>query len=151
MATSGLENRQAPLSMSPEEFRAAGHRLVDEIAGFLESLKHRPPNKDEAPSALRALLPARLEEGGHDASRLLAETVPLLLEHSLFNGASPLLRLHHVLAGPDRRTGGPARRGREPQPGRLAALADRVGDRGPVGALDRRADRACRTRPRACS
>lgn len=86
MSTSGLESRQAPLSMAPEEFRAAGHRLVDEIAGFLESLTHRPLNKDEAPSALRALLPARLEEGGQDASRLLAETVPLLLEHSLFNG-----------------------------------------------------------------
>lgn len=58
MAASGLGARRAPLSMGAEEFRAAGHLLLDEIAAFLEAMPRGPVNRDETPSALRALLPA---------------------------------------------------------------------------------------------
>jgi aromatic-L-amino-acid decarboxylase len=78
--------RTAPLEMTPQAFRDAGHRLVDEIAAFLESLPGRPVTKDEAPTALRALLPEALPDAGTPAGRLLAETAPLLFGHSLFNG-----------------------------------------------------------------
>jgi aromatic-L-amino-acid decarboxylase len=83
---SRLRRRCAPLEMSADEFRQVGHRLIDDIAAFLESLRDRPVNQDEKPSALRSLLPARLPEEGTSADRLLEETVPLLVEHSLFNG-----------------------------------------------------------------
>jgi aromatic-L-amino-acid/L-tryptophan decarboxylase len=86
MTADDLRDRRAPLEMSPEAFREAGHRLVDEIAAFLESLARRPVTRDEAPSALRALLPAGLPDEGTPAGELLAEAAPLLFEHSLLNG-----------------------------------------------------------------
>ncbi len=81
-----LRRRRPALEMSPEDFREAGHRLVDEIAGFLQSLAGRPVNRDESPSALRRLLPPALGEQGTPPGELLAEAAPLLFEHSLFNG-----------------------------------------------------------------
>ena len=81
-----LERRKAPLEMGAEEFKKAGHRLVDDVAAFLESLPRGPVNRDEAPRELRGLLPDRLPEGGRDASSLLEEAVSLLAGHSLFNG-----------------------------------------------------------------
>ena len=86
MTANDLRDRRAPLEMSPEAFREAGHRLIDEIAAFLESLPRRPVTRDEAPSALRALLPAALEDEGTPPGELLAEAAPLLFDHSLFNG-----------------------------------------------------------------
>ncbi len=81
-----LASRAAPLEMTPEEFRRAGHRLVDDVAGFLESLPRRPVARDETPPAVRSLLPAALPQTGTDAARLLAETAPILFDHSAFNG-----------------------------------------------------------------
>ena len=37
-----IESRKPPVEMSPEEFQAAGHMLVDQIAAFLSSLPERP-------------------------------------------------------------------------------------------------------------
>jgi glutamate/tyrosine decarboxylase-like PLP-dependent enzyme len=86
MNTTDPRPRTAPLEMSADEFRAAGHRLIDAIAAFLEALPSRPVTRDETPTALRALLPKALPERGSDAGALLDATVPLLVEHSLFNG-----------------------------------------------------------------
>src|SRR5512143_2717801 len=72
--------------MTGDEFRAAGHRLVDEIAAFLETLSARPVTRDEAPRDVRRLLPARLPAEGKRASDLLEEAAGLLFDHSLFNG-----------------------------------------------------------------
>ena len=86
MATTDPRARTAPLEMSPDEFREAGHRLVDAIGGFLASLPSRSVTRDETPSALRSLLPPALPERGAPAARLLEAAAPLLVEHSLFNG-----------------------------------------------------------------
>ncbi|HYN03786.1 MAG TPA: pyridoxal-dependent decarboxylase [Vicinamibacteria bacterium] len=86
MKANNLRDRRAPLEMSPEAFREAGHQLVDQIAAFFESLPGRPVTRDEAPSALRALLPAALEDEGAPPGELLAEAAPLLFDHSLLNG-----------------------------------------------------------------
>jgi aromatic-L-amino-acid decarboxylase len=87
MARTGLRRpRTVPLEMSADEFREAGHRLVDAIGAFLESLPSRPVTRDETPTALRALMTAELPRDGRPAGALLAEAVPLLFEHSLFNG-----------------------------------------------------------------
>lgn len=84
---SGLHHRVAPMEMSAEEFRDLGHRLVDDIAAFLETLADRPVNRDESPTEVRALLPeGALPDEGSTAKDLLAEVTPLLFEHSLFNG-----------------------------------------------------------------
>ena len=82
-----IERREAPLEMSPEEFRAAGHRLVERIADLLGSLPARPVTPGESPQALRELLGnGSLPESGAPAGRLLDETASLLIDHSLFNG-----------------------------------------------------------------
>jgi glutamate/tyrosine decarboxylase-like PLP-dependent enzyme len=82
-----LERRDAPLEMSPEAFREAGHRMVDELADFLGSIRERPVAPDLTPSEVRALLPqGGLPEEGQDPRELLAETVPLVLDRSLLNG-----------------------------------------------------------------
>jgi glutamate/tyrosine decarboxylase-like PLP-dependent enzyme len=86
MDTTDLGSRKAPLEMTPEAFREAGHRLVDEIAAFLGSLPGRPVAPDDTPSAVRRLLPGRLPEQGAEATALLAEAAPLVFDHSAFNG-----------------------------------------------------------------
>jgi len=79
--------RDAPLEMSPEEFRRLGHDLVDQIAAWLGSLPGRPVNRDESPTELRELLPGGgLPDEGRDPGLLLREAVSLLADHSLFNG-----------------------------------------------------------------
>jgi aromatic-L-amino-acid decarboxylase len=78
--------RAAPLEMAPEEFRRAGHRVVDEIAAFLDSLPRRPVVPPDTPAQVRALLPSALPQTGTDAATLLSEVAPLLFDHSAFNG-----------------------------------------------------------------
>ena len=73
MSTTKRTDRDAPLEMTPDEFRVAGHRLVDDIAAFLESLPGRPVAPDLTPGAVRSLLPADLPDAGTDAATLLAE------------------------------------------------------------------------------
>ena len=83
-----LMKRRAPLEMEPDEFREVGHRLVDEIAAQLSTLKKRPvtpaPSLAEVQQALGAEDP--LPETGTAAGPLLSRAVDLLFEHSLFNG-----------------------------------------------------------------
>jgi aromatic-L-amino-acid/L-tryptophan decarboxylase len=74
------------LEMSPEEFRAAGYRLVDRIAEFLESIPQRPVVPPVTPASLNRLLPRDgLPERGSPASQLLEEATQLLFENSLLS------------------------------------------------------------------
>lgn len=74
------------LEMSPEEFRAAGHRLVDQIAEFLESIPQRPVVPPVTPAALRRLLPSDgLPERGASGGELLEEVTGLLFDNSLLS------------------------------------------------------------------
>jgi aromatic-L-amino-acid decarboxylase len=79
--------RQSPLSMDAATFRALGHRLVDQLAEFLESLPQLPVTRDESPSVVRAAfdLDGDLPEEGTAPGPLLEKTTRLLFEHSLFN------------------------------------------------------------------
>jgi glutamate/tyrosine decarboxylase-like PLP-dependent enzyme len=73
--------------MRGEEFRAIGHRLVDQIAEFLDGLPKRPVTPAESPQALRKLLgDGKLPEHGVPAQGLVEEAAGLLFNHSLFNG-----------------------------------------------------------------
>ena len=80
--------RHSALAMNAATFRALGHRLVDQLAEFLESLPRGPVTHDESPAAVRDALDlaGRLPESGVDPGPLLERTAQLLFEHSLFNG-----------------------------------------------------------------
>ena len=82
------EKRESPLAMGSAEFRALGARLIDRIAGFLDSLPQRPVTPAESPSDVRIALGAEraLPQLGADPSMLLDHAADLLFDHSLFNG-----------------------------------------------------------------
>ncbi len=92
--------RKAALAMSPEQFRALGHALVERIASELAALPARPVATGAArPHAIRTRLGERgLPSCGEDAGRVLEEAGELLFEatprtaHPRFHGyiaASP--------------------------------------------------------------
>ena len=90
------EPRNAPLEMSPEEFRALGYRLVDRVAEFLGSLPSRPVSPGESPREIRAILgDSHLPERGTAAEPLLDDAVRLLVEHSLVQWPSALYGIHY--------------------------------------------------------
>lgn len=82
-----IANRTSPLAISSNEFRSAGHQLVDRIADFLDSLPTRPVTPGESPSAIREALDAgrSLPREGTDPAQLLDHAATLLFDHSLFN------------------------------------------------------------------
>lgn len=73
--------------MDAAAFRALGHRLVEQLADFLESVPHRPVTRDQSPSAVRDALALNgaLPEEGTAPGPLLERTATLLFDHSLFN------------------------------------------------------------------
>ena len=80
-------DKRPALDMPPEEFRALGHDLVDQIADFYASLSSRKISSGLDLNAVQAVLgSADLPEEGTDPAALLAETAPLLFDHSLHNG-----------------------------------------------------------------
>ena len=80
--------RRTPLDIDPATFRALGHRLVDDIAAFLESLPSRPVTRGQPPSTVREALGLGrpLPEHGTEPAQLLDRTAPLLFDNSLLNG-----------------------------------------------------------------
>jgi aromatic-L-amino-acid/L-tryptophan decarboxylase len=79
--------RHAPIEMDKEEFRKAGHQLIDTIADFLQTIDQRPVTKGETAKQLKALLgEASLPADGNDAMNIITKASELLLDHSLFNG-----------------------------------------------------------------
>ena len=59
--------------MTPEEFRAAGHTLVDWIADYRAQLPNRPVQADVRPGEVAAALPAEPPEGGEAVAALIAD------------------------------------------------------------------------------
>ncbi|HEY4612880.1 MAG TPA: hypothetical protein VII11_07860, partial [Bacteroidota bacterium] len=51
-----MSARHSPVEMSPEEFRAAGHQLVDTIAEYLAEIRNLPLTRSENPSQIRKVL-----------------------------------------------------------------------------------------------
>lgn len=105
------EVRKSPVAMSGEEFRSAGHRLVDRIADFIDSLPQGKVTPGESPSVVREALDAArgLPEHGENAGALLDRAAELVFNHSLFNahprfwgyvtaGAAPIGMLGEMLA-----------------------------------------------------
>jgi aromatic-L-amino-acid/L-tryptophan decarboxylase len=80
--------REVALAMDADEFREAGHALVDRLADFLEGIPAGPVTRGESPVEVRAALggEARMPEIGSDPRALLDRAADLLFEHSLLNG-----------------------------------------------------------------
>jgi len=79
--------RSALAEISGAEFRAAGHQLVERIAGYLDGLRAQPVTHGESPRQVRdALGRGSLPDSGRSAAALLEEITPLLFDHSLHNG-----------------------------------------------------------------
>jgi len=79
--------RTAPVDMSSAEFREAGHELIEQIAGFFESLPDKSLTLAETPAQVRSLIGTQgLPSQGKPARELLREVGPLLFDHSLHNG-----------------------------------------------------------------
>jgi aromatic-L-amino-acid/L-tryptophan decarboxylase len=83
-----VKSRISPLAISSDEFRSAGHRLVDRVADFLDSLPASPVTRSESPSVIREAMDAArpLPHEGAPSTDLLDRAATLLFDHSLFNG-----------------------------------------------------------------
>src|SRR5262245_49616465 len=102
--------RNSPAELTPEQFKAIGHDLVDRIADFLTYLPTRPVAPDSTPSGLRARLrDDALPAKGQDPAAVAKQAAQLLFDHSTFNGhprffgyitssASPIGALADMLA-----------------------------------------------------
>jgi aromatic-L-amino-acid/L-tryptophan decarboxylase len=87
MTSDGRPGRRRPMDMTADEFREAGHRLIDSIAAFYESLPERRVTPSEPARAVRASLGNDvLPMHGTPAAELLSEAAPWLFDHSLHNG-----------------------------------------------------------------
>ena len=79
--------RVSPIVINKDEFREIGHRLVDTISDFYDTISERPVTTGETPNEIQALLGnASLPENGSSVSELFSTTSDLLLNHSLLNG-----------------------------------------------------------------
>jgi len=79
--------RNAPIEMNKEEFRKAGHQLIDTIADFLQTIDQQPVTKGETAKQLKTVMrEAPLPIDGAPAANIITKASELLLEHSLFNG-----------------------------------------------------------------
>jgi len=88
MTTAATQRRDAPIDLTPSQFRELGHRLIDQIADLLASLPDRPVTPGNSPEAIRRVVDsaAPLPEKGVDPRALLERAFTLLSENSLYNG-----------------------------------------------------------------
>ena len=94
-------SRTSALAMGAAEFRETGHRLIEQIAEFYESLPERELTTAKSLSQIRQLLGSdRLPEQGTPAGELLKEVAPLVFDHSLHNGHPRFLGYISASAAP---------------------------------------------------
>lgn len=81
--------------MTPDEFRAHGHRLIDVIADYRATLADRPVMAPSEPGATRALLPTEPPRDGEPFGRVIEDLERLVLpglshwQHPRFFGYFP--------------------------------------------------------------
>jgi glutamate/tyrosine decarboxylase-like PLP-dependent enzyme len=81
------DQRLSTLNISAEDFRNAGHKLIDQLADFLHRMPSGKVTKGLTPSAIKKLIGnSSLPDKGRNAHMILQRAVDLLVENSLFNG-----------------------------------------------------------------
>jgi aromatic-L-amino-acid decarboxylase len=77
---------RAEIDITSDEFRRMGHKLVDDVAAFLDGIAERPVAPGKLPSEVRALLgEIDIPEHGSDPATILADATNLLFANSTFN------------------------------------------------------------------
>ena len=81
-------DRQSPIDIAPERFRAAGHALIDRLADLLASIRERKVTTGLSVKEIRDLIgsSASMPENGSDFEGVLERMTELLTRHSLYNG-----------------------------------------------------------------
>lgn len=93
--------RSSALNMSAGEFRHVGHRLVEQIAAYYESLPERQLTLAKSrPQIVELIGSGGLPEHGADAGELMDEVAPLLFDNSLHNGHPRFLGYISASAAP---------------------------------------------------
>jgi glutamate/tyrosine decarboxylase-like PLP-dependent enzyme len=87
--------------MSATDFREIGHRLVEQIAGYYESLpERRLTMARNRPQITELIGTSGLPDRGVDASELIKEIAPLIFDNSLHNGHPRFLGYISASAAP---------------------------------------------------
>src|SRR6266511_5566954 len=68
-----------PVSMTPDEFRAHGHRLVDWMADYLHDVGRRRVVPELQPGEIRRSLPALPPDNAEPFDRILADFEQLIM------------------------------------------------------------------------
>jgi aromatic-L-amino-acid decarboxylase len=82
------KGRHAPIDISPERFRSAGHLLIDRVADLLATLPERRVTAGLSVSEIRDLIDgsAGMPDDGSEFEPVLAQMTELLTQYSLYNG-----------------------------------------------------------------
>jgi glutamate/tyrosine decarboxylase-like PLP-dependent enzyme len=79
--------RNSPVEMKPEDFRKAGHKVVDKIADFLGSLSSKPVSPGKTVAEIKQILGNnKLPINGMTSEKILEEAAELLFHYTTFNG-----------------------------------------------------------------
>jgi aromatic-L-amino-acid decarboxylase len=80
--------QRVPLDLSPEQFRSAGHALVDRLADLLATLSERKVTAGLSVGQIRDLIDATagVPNDGCEFGPLLSQVTELLTGYSLYNG-----------------------------------------------------------------
>lgn len=81
------EIRKTSVEISKEEFRKIGHKLIDDISDFINTIDKRPVTTNKSPKQIQNILGiSSLPENGIPVAELISKTTDLLFNHSLLNG-----------------------------------------------------------------
>lgn len=79
--------KRSSIEMDREEFRRVGHKLIDDISDFINTIAQKPVTPNESPAQLKSLLGnSSLPENGKPAAEVISAASSLLFNHSLLNG-----------------------------------------------------------------
>ena len=81
------ENTKTAITISGDEFKTLGYRLIDQLAGFIENIDHRPVTTSLSPAQIATAIGRNpLPEIGKAPMEILQSATDILLDHSLLNG-----------------------------------------------------------------
>jgi len=80
--------RNVPIEMPGAAFKEIGHRLIDEIADFIDGIDQRPVTRDLPIAELSDIIGGRepLPEDGKAAAEIMQHATDALLNYALLNG-----------------------------------------------------------------